>query len=307
MKIVILGAGSVGGLLVSKFVLAGNVVEVIVNKRSSKRHIETEGIEYFYLEKRYVIKVPCYVYEDLKDIEADYLIIATKSYDAIRIIKEIGDKHFSFNYLVTVQNGIEPHLAATEIFREDHLILSLREGVYSFDVHKIRHTRSDFTQNIVTSFEASRESMEQFAEILNTADIRSVVSYDGWQILYEKLALNSVINPLATILRVKNGFLIKLLNSPTVTNLITEAVKVISLEGVHLNIQEVKENLRSLIQATYDNRCSMLQDIEQKKKTEIEFINGYLLKLAQKYNMGLPSHQLVYDLVTSLEELYGTH
>lgn len=307
MKFIVLGAGSIGGLLISKLALGGNLVEVIVNKRSSKRHIESEGLEYFYRDKKYVVKVPCYVYEDLKEIETDYLILATKSHDALRIMEEIKLRKFFFNYFVTVQNGIEPHQKASEIFGEDHLILSIREGVYSFDLHKVRHTSDGTIMNVVTSFKASRESMEHFAEILTKAGLPAEISLEGLQVLYEKLIYNSIINPLASILRVKNGFLLKLMNSTTFNNLLSEALKVADLQGLHFNSYEVLENLRKLLQATYENKCSMLQDLEQKKKTEIEYLNGYLVKIGRKHQIELPSHQMVYDLICRLEEINGTH
>ena len=126
-------------------------------------------------------------------------------------------------------------------------------------------------------------------------------------VIYEKLVLNSIINPIASLLKVKNGFLLRMVNSNAVQNLLEEAVKVVALEGVHLNPVEVQLNLRKVIEATSENKCSMLQDLEQKKKTEIEYITGFLLKLAKKHGMEAKSHELIYELISRMEEAYGAH
>jgi 2-dehydropantoate 2-reductase len=307
MKFIVVGGGAVGSYLITRLALAGNTVEAIVSKRSNKRHIENEGIEFFYKDKRFVVKVPCFVYEDLKDIETEYLILATKSHEAMRILDEISERKFYFNYIVTLQNGIEVHLKASKIYGEDHLILSVREGLYAFDLHKVRHIGNGSIPNIVTSISASRESIDNFAKILNDSSIPSIVSYDGMHVIYEKLVLNSVINPIASLLKVKNGFLLKMVNSNAVQNLLEEALKVVALEGVHLNPLEVQLSLRKVLEATGENKCSMLQDLEQKKKTEIDYITGFLIKLAKKHGIEVKSHELIYELISRMEEAYGAH
>lgn len=307
MRFIVIGAGAVGSYLITRLALAGNTVEAIVSKRSNKRHIENEGIEFFYKDKRFVIKVPCYVYEDLKDLETEYLILATKSHEAMRILEEIPEKKIYFNYIVTLQNGIEVHLKASKIYSEDHLILSVREGLYAFDLHKVRHVGNGSIPNIVTSISASRESVDNFAKILNDSSIPAIVSYDGMYVIYEKLVLNAVINPIASLLKVKNGFLLRMMNSSAIQNLLEEALKVVTLEGVHLNPVEVQLNLRRVLEATSENKCSMLQDLEQKKKTEIEYITGFLLKLAKKHGMELKSHELIFELISRMEEAHGAH
>ncbi|MEO0239009.1 MAG: 2-dehydropantoate 2-reductase [candidate division WOR-3 bacterium] len=307
MKFIVLGVGSVGGYLISKLALAGNTVEAIVSKRSNKRLIEVEGIEYFQKDKRYVIKVPCYVYEDLMEIDTDYFILATKTREALQILGDLKERHFNFNYIVTVQNGIESHFKASQMFGEDHLILSIREGLYAFDLHKIRNVSDGNVENVVTSLTATRESMQKFAELLNSSGIPATVSFGAMTVLYEKLVINSVINPLASILKVKNGYLIKMLHTETVLGLINEALKVLSYEGISLSPSQVLEDLKSVIKATSENKCSMLQDLEKKKKTEIDYINGYLLRLAKKHGIDIPLNQMIYELITRMEELYGAH
>lgn len=307
MRFVVLGVGSVGGYLISRLALAGNTVEAIVSKRSNKRLIEVDGIEYYEKDKRYVIKVPCYVYEDLMEIDTDYLILATKTGDALQVLDDMRERRFNFNYIVTVQNGIESHLKASQIFGEDHLILSIREGLYAFDLHKIRNVSSGSVENIVTSLKATRESMQQFAEILTAAGIPATVSYEATIVLHKKLVINSIVNPIASILKVRNGYLLKMLSTGTVAGLMNEAIKVLSLEGVFLSQAEVSEDLKLILKATSENKCSMLQDLEKKKKTEIDYLNGYLLRLAKKHGIEIPLNQMAYDLITRMEELHGAH
>lgn len=305
MKYLIIGAGSIGSLLGVKLALAGNKVEFVVKKRNSKRLIENNGIILFEGDKKFLLKTKTYLWDNIHYLEADYVIVAVKSHHATTILPKLKEIIYTTSKIVTIQNGITPHIIASDLFEDRHIIISLKEAAYKFDVNKVRHAGSGV--NTLTSFNAPRNVMEEFAEQLASAGIRTQIKNDAMEVLYRKLAINCIINPLTALFSIKNGKLVKFLNSYLVNSMISEILEVFEEEGVSISKDEIMDNLINIIKDTRENKSSMLQDIEWKRKTEIEFLTGYILERAAEYGVNTPSNRIIYELVKQLEVVRGTH
>jgi 2-dehydropantoate 2-reductase len=138
-------------------------------------------------------------------------------------------------------------------------------------------------------------------EMLEKAGFHTVMSKNMDVRIWSKLTINAVINPLTAILRVKNG---DLLLSPWVRSLMNDLYQetrmVATAKGILLP-DELWDTMLSVCEATSLNHSSMLQDIEQSRRTEIDYINGSLVKMAKDLNLEIPTHQTVYHLVKALE------
>jgi len=305
MKYLIIGAGSIGSLMGVKLALAGNKVEFVVKKRNSKRLIENDGITLFEGNKKFLLKTRTYLWHNLKHVEADYVIIAVKSHHAISILQKLKEIIHTTPKIITIQNGIAPHIIASVLFEDRHIIISLKEAAYKFDVNKVRHAGSGV--NILTSFNAPRDVLEDLAGELTAAEIKTEIKNDAMEVLYRKLAINCIINPLTALFSIKNGKLIKFLDSYLVDSLVSEILEIFEEEGINISKEEIIDELTKVIKNTRENKSSMLQDIEWKRKTEIEFLNGYILERAVEYGINTPSNRIVYELIRQLEVVRGTH
>ena len=80
-----------------------------------------------------------------------------------------------------------------------------------------------------------------------------------------------------------------------------EGARVARLEGVMLDDDDkLVDNLKSVLQKTKDNKCSMLQDVRLGKTTEIMFLNRMIVNRAEKYGLATPLNQLLSKLIESL-------
>ncbi|MDD4895711.1 MAG: ketopantoate reductase C-terminal domain-containing protein, partial [Atribacterota bacterium] len=59
-----------------------------------------------------------------------------------------------------------------------------------------------------------------------------------------------------------------------------------------------------ICEKTRDNLNSMLQDVRKKRKTEIDFINGAIVREGEKLNIPTPVNRVMTDLIKALEESY---
>tara|TARA_R110001583_G_scaffold767_2_gene7106 strand:- start:7814 stop:8773 length:960 start_codon:yes stop_codon:yes gene_type:complete len=116
-----------------------------------------------------------------------------------------------------------------------------------------------------------------------------------------KLMINAVINPLTAIYQIKNGQLQSLQYSTLIQPLILEVFAIAEAELLHFELTSLLETVNNVIAATAENFSSMNRDIFYRRETEIEFINGYLIKKAQQHNIETPILVDLYLQIKALE------
>lgn len=117
---------------------------------------------------------------------------------------------------------------------------------------------------------------------------------------WDKLFVNSVINPITALTGQENGIVLSDQMNLTVQNVVREAVSVARNEGLETDFESVLAVVRTVAEATRRNTSSMLQDVQNKKMTEIDSINGYIIQLARKHDMEVPVNEALYGLVKSM-------
>lgn len=124
--------------------------------------------------------------------------------------------------------------------------------------------------------------------------------------LWRKAIVNACINPLTALLRVPNGALLSTTElHPVVEGIAEEGVSVAQKHGVDLKAPDVLERVWAIVQATAENRSSMLQDLERGRRTEIDAINGALVAQGGAAGVATPVNALLAHLVRSQETSGG--
>lgn len=82
-----------------------------------------------------------------------------------------------------------------------------------------------------------------------------------------------------------------------------EAVAVAGAEGVALDVEEAREMLLKITgpDGTHGNRSSMAVDISNGRKTEIDFVNGSIVRLGRLHGVPTPVNQTLVALIRGLE------
>jgi 2-dehydropantoate 2-reductase len=121
--------------------------------------------------------------------------------------------------------------------------------------------------------------------------------------VWKKVAVNAVVNPLTALLRVPNGDLLEHPElEPLFASIVEEVWAVAARCGVALPTPpELASEVRRACQVTAENRSSMLRDIEQRRRTEIEAINGAVARLGREHGRLAPVNEALAALISAMQ------
>jgi 2-dehydropantoate 2-reductase len=283
MKIIILGAGAIGsvyGALLSReydVLLIGRPAHV--NKINQEGlNIEWKAEETFRIKAKETIEQ-----EDIT--ENTLIILTTKVYDNKEAIEEIKDK-----------------------LKEDTIILCLQNGLGSEDIVKeiipnkvirgLTNTAATFVEPgsvFLDSIEPIFVDDEKVIEIFDKSRIPAVHETNMQKEVWRKAIINSIVNPLTALMKIKNKELCKPEYREIEKAIYNECMICAEKEGFIFR-KDVLSLILELIKES-KNKSSMLQDIENNRKTEIDYINGAIIKFGEKHNVPTPMNKIIYELI----------
>jgi 2-dehydropantoate 2-reductase len=139
-------------------------------------------------------------------------------------------------------------------------------------------------------------------ELLQKAGFLVEVVPDPVSLLWGKLVINAAINPLTALLRVTNG---ALLERPAARELMREAsleaASVARMQGITLPYPDPVLAVEEVARNTSANVSSMLQDVLRGTITEIDSINGAIVRIGEQLGVPTPIHRMFWQLVSSLD------
>jgi 2-dehydropantoate 2-reductase len=147
--------------------------------------------------------------------------------------------------------------------------------------------------------------IREIAGLFGRAGIETHVSPDVDSLLWGKLVINVGINALTALLRVRDGVLSDV-DTPRrlMENAVEEAVQVARARGVSLPYDDPQRRVREVATATGANLSSMLQDVQRGSPTEIDFINGVIVRQGRELGVPVPVNEALTTLIKAVEETY---
>lgn len=274
----IIGLGAVGTLIAHFLNNAGYTPLVITR---------TKYDEVFLNEQRVQIK---YVNE-LKNIR--YTFVTVKAYDTPSILQYLKGN------VIVIQNGIGGY----ELIKEYHT--NSYPAILTYGLERNNNkVKLNGIGEIILPLETTKSHSNEMNEIVEVfkiggANVKLVKDIQSYRWL--KLAVNCVINPLSALFKIKNGDILRI-PEDILISIISEVKKVATLEKITLPLDPYEE-LKKVVSVTKDNKSSMLQDIEKGRKTEIDYLNGAVVKYGNKHNYKPIYNEILWKMIKMLETL----
>lgn len=304
MKIVIVGPGAMGCLFSAYLSKSKEDVWLLDKSRENAAKIKQQGIVVEGVSGNWRTSVK--ITADVKDIEkSDLVLICVKAYntkDAVVLsMPFINDG----TKVMTLQNGIGNVEIIADLIGHEKVIAGVtNQGATLLGCGHIRHAGKGETVAGRIDGKIPVE-MRAIREVFNKSGLQLRLSRDINGLLWSKLIINTGINALTAITRLPNGRLVEYEGTRRILkDAVTEAVRIAKRKRVKLIYDDPLAKVESVCEATAGNRSSMLQDVLRNKRTEIDFINGVILRHAQEFGIAVPVNSLLVDLIKTIEASY---
>lgn len=290
-RIFILGAGAIGSIIgtaLSKenhVTLIGNKSHVdVVNSQGLTISGDIKGI--FQIDaETHIRKIP----------SGALIFLSTKAYDSEKATTGIKTLLRKDTVIVVLQNGLGNEDAIRRTVNGKCKVLRAVTDMAA-EFFKAGHVRYWKGETVI-----EREpSGVDIAQIMNSCGLETSTTERIEDRLWAKAAVNSVVNPLTAIFRVRNCEIAAKSLAPVRHQIVRECIEVGRKEGIVLQDRLEKKVDKEI--SSYENYSSMYQDVMKGKKTEIDFLNGKIVELGRKNHVPTPANETMYNLVKYLEE-----
>ncbi len=295
MKIAVMGAGAVGCYYGATLALAGHQV-VLVGRTSFVEAVSQNGLILEKNGKRLIAQVAASC-DPSVIAGAEMVMVCVKSGDTEQAGREIAPYLDPACLVLSLQNGVSNAETLADIVERPVMPVVVYVASRMVGPGVVRHEgRGDL--------ELSGQGGNDVAAILNAAGIQTKASNDVMQSLWAKLVINCAINPLSAITRLPYGKLVAQEGVPQLMNDIAhEALSVAKAEGIAVP-DGVFETIRTILVSMPGQYSSTAQDLMSGKPTEIDFLNGEIVKRAAKHGIAVPINRTLTLLVKSAERVH---
>jgi len=264
--------------------------------------IRTEGLKLEGISGAYQLPFPRISASPRAIGTADLMILFVKAYNTAAALESARELVATNTIILTLQNGIGNAEVVRKAYPENAIIAgTTAQGATLMGTGHIRHAGRGET--VVGGIDANCAFHAKLVrDLFMSAYIPTEVTDDVQGILWGKLLVNCGINALTAIMNIPNG---QLPGIPDLYEVMCRAVgegaAIAQHAGISLPYVDPLAKVVEVCEATADNRSSMLQDITAGKKTEIDYLNGALVRYGFDAGIAVPINSFLTHLVHGLE------
>ena len=306
MKISIIGSGAMGSLYGGKLSLAGHDVVLYDVYREHVDAIRNNGLSIEEAASGELLMARPGASSDPASVQgSDVFIIFVKSTATEEAAAQFTRYAAPSTIVLTLQNGLGNEEIIRRHFGESRTAAGVTsQGATFLGPGKIRHAGSGPTHMGMADGDNGR--LSRLAEALNQAGFETHVVDDVASLVWSKLVINVGINALTALIGQTNGRLLELEETRTVmADLVAEAVAVARARGVRFTYSDPLGTVRDVAAKTGANRSSMLQDFDRHRESEIDFMNGAIVREAAALGIAAPVNATVTRLVKALDRIHA--
>jgi 2-dehydropantoate 2-reductase len=303
MKICILGAGALGSSLGGVLTEAGLEVYLIDPWAEHVNAMNRQGLKIREGSSERIVKVRAAT--GCQGIgAADLILVLVKSYHTKEAIKNAGPIVGDQTVVLSFQNGLGNEETLAEVVGKKHVIggRTFAGGVLLGPGHVIAGRKGK--QTYIGELDGrTTERVIQIAKQFNQAGLETIISSNIIGIMWDKLLVNVATGALSGITRLPYGGLYKVKEvMDCAVEAVSEGIAVAKAMGVELTITDPKEIwLKAAENLSPEFKASMLQDIEKGSRTEIDFINGSVVRLGEKHGIPTPVNRILVAGIKGIE------
>jgi 2-dehydropantoate 2-reductase len=294
LKVLVYGAGAVGSYLGGMLATKNDVT--MVGRRDHVSAIAERGLRITGLTE--VTIHPKALEQVREEDRYDLVLLTVKSYDLEVSLAGLGPLLGDRTMLMVVQNGMRVLDLPARVGGSPLLL-----GVASFGVtHQgpghIIHAGSGGLR--LGTIEGGLD-LDPYAHLFSESGIVCDVSSDIAKDVWRKAVINSAINPITALVRRRNGAILESKGLLGLSrSVFEESLDIAIAEGGLERGDVCFDDVLQVIRATAWNRSSMLQDVERGKRTEVDAINGSLIRAGERSKLPVDYNNTLNALINGI-------
>lgn len=300
MKIVIIGPGAMGCLFAGILAEAGHELHLLDKYPERAAQIASRGIRIEENGQTRVVRISATAQANTLR-EVDLVGICVKAYDTGSTLPSLRALVSDRTLVVTLQNGLGNVEQLAARFPPAHIFAGVTaHGATLLGQGQIRHAGAGPT-TIAALLPERRGRARELAAAFTQAGLATTVAPDMTAVLWSKLIVNAAIGPVSALSGLANGRLMEQAEWQILLQQAAEEGAAVAVrKGIELLYDNPVRAVTEVCRNTAENFSSMLQDIRRGRKTEIDAINGAIIREAGALNVPVPIHQ---DLVRRVQAL----
>jgi 2-dehydropantoate 2-reductase len=304
MNIAILGAGAMGCLFGGRLAESGHRVTLVDIRSDVIDAIGRHGLAIEDSAGTRTVRLPAQLPTARAGGPAELIILFTKAQHSAAAVAAAAASGWlgGDTCVMTLQNGIGvvDELRA----RVDPQRIAVGTTTVPSDAvapGRIR-TLGAGTTRIMAAAAGGGERMRGIAAALSAAGLVCSITDDVWPAIWEKLAFHVAMNALAAVTRLPVGQIGATPDGRWLADaVVEEVIGVARRKAIAANLDAVRATLAMAFRDHADHQPSMLQDVLAGRTTEIDYLNGAVVREAEALGMAVPVTATLWRLVRMRE------
>ncbi len=235
---------------------------------------------------------------------ADLVIVAVKNHHLDAAIGEMKNRVGGDTIILSLMNGIDSEERIGAVYGMDKVLYALTMGIDALrEGNRVIYT----TQGRIFFGEAKNpavtERVARVQALFDRAGIAWETPPDMIRTLWWKFMANVGINQASAVLRAPySAFQVPSEARDLMLSSMREVIAVAEKAGVSLTQEDIEAFDPILARLSPEGKTSMLQDVEARRKTEVEMFAGTMIALGEKYGVDVPVNRRLFDAIRKIEK-----
>jgi 2-dehydropantoate 2-reductase len=303
MKVCVVGAGAAGCTIGGTLTEGGSDVWLI---DSYKEHVEVMnaiGLRMRDGDVERTVKVNARTGCDGIGV-ADLVIVLVKSFHTRKAVESAAPIIGKNTLVMSLQNGLGHEDIIADVVGREHVLggKTYVGGVF-LGAGNVRATTRG-KETIIGELDGSiTERVQAVADEFNRANLLTMVSDNIMAVMWDRLLINVATGALSAITRLTYGGLYRVPDLEIcATAAVAEGIAVAAAAGVRLSSDDPRQAWIKAAQGLPPEfKASMLQSVQNNTLTEIDFVNGSVIRLGEVYGVPTPVNQTLVASIKGIE------
>ena len=303
-NVVVIGAGAMGCLFGGLLREGGLDVTLVDVWQAHVERINGEGLKILGSGGDRTIAVAAT--SDPRTIErADVVLVQCKANATATAVSAAKHLFRDATFAVSFQNGLGNEENIARVIGAERVLGGVTAQGASVVEAGVVRDYGDLTSHVGEMPGGITARAERVAAAFTAAGLQTVASADIRGAMWKKLMANVAVSPTCAVTNLSINDMIAVPGMLAVIyDALAEAVAVAAAEGVEVDLEKSRQVLDEITGegGTGANKSSMCVDILNRRKTEIDVINGAIARLGEKHGIATPVNRTLVAAVKGLEQ-----